>query len=143
MLKCALRRIWLLSVFGLLLGCGGSSGPKVYPAGGIVNYKGKPIAKINVLLSPTSSNGMVAEGTTDETGKFILMTYKPGDGAMAGDYNVSFNYVPDEVPVMPGMEGSKKVVSPIPEKYGDPKKSGHTATVTTDKTKNNFTFDLK
>ena len=34
-------------------------------------------------------------------------------------------------------------VSPIPEKYGDPAKSGVTATVDADGSKNDFTFDLK
>jgi hypothetical protein len=114
------------------------------PAGGIVNFKGKPIGKINVMLMPSAgSSGMIAEGTTDETGKFTLQTKEPGDGAMVGEYTVGFKYVPDEVPEMPGFAGAKKVVSPIPEKYGDAAKSGFTAKVDADKTKNNFTFDLK
>ena len=86
---------------------------------------------------------MIAEGTTDESGIFKLQTRNPGDGAMVGTYSVAFKYVPDEVPMMPGFEGAKKAVSPIPEKYGDTNKSGHTATVDADKSKNNFTFDLK
>jgi hypothetical protein len=45
--------------------------------------------------------------------------------------------------VMPGMAGAKKIVSPIPEKYGDASKSGQSVTVSADKAKNNFTFDLK
>ena len=87
--------------------------------------------------------GMIAEGTTDENGKFQLSTKEPGDGAMVGTYTVAFKYVPDEIPVMPGFEGAKKIVSPIPEKYGDASRSGHTVTVDTDESKNNFTFDLK
>lgn len=113
------------------------------PAGGVVNYKGKPIAKINVMLMPSSGEGMIAEGTTDDSGKFKLQTKDPGDGAMVGSYSVSFKYVPDEIPVMPGMAGAKKVVSPIPEKYSDPNKSGHKATIDADKSKNNFTFNLE
>jgi hypothetical protein len=137
------RRLWLLCAFGLLVGCG-SDGPTMVPAGGIVNFKGKPIGKINVMLMPSaSSSGMIAEGTTDETGKFTLQTKEPGDGAMVGEYTVGFKYVPEEVPEMPGFAGAKKVVSPIPEKYGDAAKSGFTAKVDADKTKNNFTFDLK
>jgi hypothetical protein len=137
------RRLWLLCACGLLVGCG-SSGPTIVPAGGVVNHKGKPIGKINVRLMPSAgSGGMVAEGTTDETGKFTLQTLEPGDGAMVGDYTVGFNYVPDEVPEMPGFAGAKKVVSPIPEKYADAAKSGITAKVDADKSKNNFTFELK
>jgi hypothetical protein len=112
------------------------------PAGGVVNYKGAPIGKINVMLMP-SSGGLIAEGTTDDSGKFKLSTKEPGDGAMVGTYTVAFKYVPDEIPVMPGMAGAKKIVSPIPEKYGDASKSGQSVTVSADKAKNNFTFDLK
>jgi hypothetical protein len=127
----------------MLIGCGGGDRPKLVPAGGVVNYKGKPIGKINVMLMPNGiQRGMVAEGTTDESGKFKLQTKEPGDGAMIGSYTVSFKYVPDEIPAMPGFEGAKKIVSPIPEKYSDAAKSGKTATVDADKSKNNFTFDL-
>lgn len=128
----------------MLMGCGGGDGPELVPAGGVVTYKGTPIGKINVMLMPSAGGkGMIAEGTSDETGKFNLSTKEPGDGAMIGDYTVAFNYVPDEVPIMPGMAGAKKVVSPIPERYGDAAKSGHTATVVSDKSKNNFTFNLE
>lgn len=125
------------------MGCGGD-GPKLVPAGGVVNYKGKPIGKINVMLLPTEgAKGMIAEGTTDVSGKFQLSTKEPGDGAMVGSYKVEFKYVPDEVPIMPGMEGAKKVVSPIPEKYGDASTSGITVTVDADKVNNNYKLDLE
>lgn len=126
----------------LLAGCG-SGDASIVPAGGVVNYQGKPIGKINVMLMPKNGSGKIAEGTTDENGKFTLQTMQPGDGAMVGEYQVGFKFVPDEVPAMPGFEGAKKVVSPIPEKYADPVKSGQTAKVESDKSKNNFTFDLK
>lgn len=131
----------LICACGMLIGCGGADGPKLVPGGGVVNYKGKPIGKINVMFMP-GAGGMLAEGTTDASGKFKLQTKDPGDGAMVGSYTVAFKYVPDEIPVMPGMDGAKKIVSPIPEKYGDASKSGKTATVDADKSKNNFTFDL-
>ena len=137
------RRLWLLCACGFLVGCG-SDGPTLVPAGGVVTYKGKPIGKINVMLMPgEGSGGMIAEGTTDGDGKFVLQTQEPGDGAMTGTYTVAFKYVPDEIPEMPGFAGAKKIVSPIPEKYGDSSKSGFTATVAADESKNNFTFDLK
>ena len=131
----------LLCACGLMVGCG-SNGPDLVPAGGVVNFNGKPIGKINVMLMP-GAGGMIAEGTTDASGKFTLQTQEPGDGAMIGNYTVAFNFVPEEVPVMPGFAGAKKVVSPIPEKYADASKSGLTATVVADKSKNNFIFDLK
>ena len=128
----------------MLAGCGGGDELGLVPVEGVVNYKGKPIGKINVLFMPgQGSKGLMAEGTTDDAGKFKLQTKDPGDGAMVGSYTVAFKFVPDEVPVMPGMAGAKKIVSPIPEKYGDAAKSGQTANVTTDRSKNNFTFDLQ
>ncbi len=137
-----------LNFWGLLVcacvflnGCGGD-GLEIIPAGGVVTYKGSPIGKINVMLMP-QGGGLIAEGTSDESGKFVLQTKNPGDGAMAGSYTVAFKYIPDEVPLMPGFDGAKKVVSPIPEKYADASKSGYTVTVSADKSENNFTFDLK
>ena len=133
----------ILCVCGLLIGCGGEDGPKLVPAGGVVNYKGKPIGKINVMLMPSGS-GMIAEGTTDESGKFTLQTKDPGDGAMVGTYTVAFKYVPDVIPDMPGFTTDKKPeASPIPEKYADASKSGKTATVDADASKNVFKFDLE
>ncbi len=134
----------LLFVGGFLAGCGGGDGPELVPAGGVVTFKGQPIGKINVLFMPSAGGkGMMAEGTTDDSGKFKLQTKDPGDGAMVGSYTVAFKYVPDEIPVMPGMAGAKKIESPIPVKYADASKSGHTANVVSDKSKNNFTFDLQ
>jgi hypothetical protein len=140
----SIRGCLLGCALGLLGGCGSGDGPQLVPAGGVVTYQGKPISKINVLLMPSAdSKGMMAEGTTDDAGKFTLQTKEPGDGAMVGSYGVAFKYVPDEVPEMPGFEGAKKVVSPIPAKYGDASSSGVTVTVDADESKNNFTFDLK
>ena len=143
MFKKSLSFVALLASV-LTLGCGPGDGPELVQAGGVVNYKGNPIGKINVMLMPSpDSKGMIAEGTTDENGKFRLQTKEPGDGAMVGTYSVAFKFVPDEVPMMPGMAGAKKVVSPIPEKYGDASKSGETISIVKDKSQNNFTFDLK
>lgn len=128
--------------FGLL-GCG-SSGPQVVPVTGVVTYKNQPIGKINVMFVPADLQGLIAEGTTDENGNFELQTRSPGDGAMTGNYKVSFKYVSDVIPDMPGFAGGvKPEPSPIPEKYGDENKSGFTATVDSDGSKNKFTFNLE
>ena len=135
----------LACVSGLLIGCGsGSDGPQIVPARGVVTYKGAPIAKIAVVFMPTDGKGQIAEGTTDADGNFELQTREPGDGAQVGSYTVSFKYVSDVIPDMPGFVGGKKAEpSPIPEKYGDASKSGFTATVDPDASKNNFKFDLQ
>ena len=130
----------LLCASGLLTGCGGGDNP--VPAGGVVTYQGTPMAKIAVVFNPADGKGLIAEGTTDAKGNFKLQTQSPGDGAKVGSYNVSFKFVPDVVPEMPGFPGAKKEVSPIPEKYGDPSKSGFNATVDASASKNVYKFDL-
>lgn len=123
-----------------LIGCGGG-GPQVVPVSGIVTFNDKPIGKINVMFVP-ESQGMIAQGTSDENGKFTLSTLKPGDGAMMGNYKVAFKYISDTIADMPGFTGGvKPEPSPIPLKYIDETKSGFTATVKA--SDNEFKFDLK
>jgi hypothetical protein len=114
------------------------------PVTGVVTFKDKPIGKINVMFVPADKKGLIAEGTSDENGKFSLQSLKPGDGAMMGEYKVAFKYVSDIIPDMPGFAGGvKPEPSPIPTKYLDETKSGFTATVQADASKNDFKFDLK
>lgn len=128
----------LLGVTCLFVGCG-SSGPEVVPVKGTVTYKGNPVEKIAVVFNP-EGKGMIATGLTDAKGEFTLQTSKPGDGAMVGNYKVSFKYDSGEIP---DMFNPKKVVSPIPEKYGDAAKSGKTATVKPKASENVLKFDLE
>ncbi|WP_197356290.1 transthyretin-like family protein [Aureliella helgolandensis] len=132
----------LLLASCFLAGCGGSGDGPV-PAKGVVTFNGSPIAKISVSFVPVGGSGQIAEGTTDEQGNFKLRTLEPGDGAWVGDYQVSLKYVPDVIADMPAFTGGQKSEpSPIPAKYGNPSKSGFTATVDADASKNVFTFDL-
>lgn len=132
-------------VLGTLLisvGCG-ERGPELLPVKGIVTFKGKPIAKINVMFVPSDKQGIIAQGTSDENGKFWLQTLDPKDGAMPGNYKVSFKYVSDTIPDMPGFAGGvQPEKSPIPVKYSDENKSGITATVDANTSKSDFKFDL-
>ncbi len=123
------------------LGCGG--GTEAVPVTGTVTYKGKPIAKINVMFMPTNKEGIIAQGTSDEKGKFWLQTLDPNDGAIPGNYKIAFKYVPEIVPDMPGFSGGvQSEKSPIPLKYVDENKSGFTAKVESNASKNEFKFDL-
>ncbi|MFO0921017.1 MAG: hypothetical protein U0905_00810 [Pirellulales bacterium] len=132
-----------LAILILFVGCG-DRGLDVVPVKGTVTYQNKPIGKINVMFVPSDAKGHIAEGTTDENGQFQLQTMKPGDGAIAGNYKVSFKFVSDIIPDMPGFtNGVKPEPSPIPLKYADENKSGFTATVDSNATKNDFKFDLK
>ena len=80
-----------LASLGLLfvLGCSSSDDgvagrPKTYPVDGLVLYNGNPVEGATVVFnSPTENRG--AAGLTDAQGRFTLKTFKPGDGAVAGD----------------------------------------------------------
>jgi len=129
-------------MMGLITGCGGGgSAPETVPVTGIVTYQGQPVPKLSVAFIP--DKGMLATGTTDAEGRFRLTTSNSGDGAMVGSYRVAINFVPEEIPEMPGFPGSDKQppVSPIPAKYGDPATSDLITKVEKGQ-KNDFTFDL-
>ncbi len=128
-------------VSSALIGCG-DDGPRIVPVNGVVTFKGKPIGQINVMFVPADGQGRIAEGTSDGSGKFSLQTERPGDGAMMGEYKVSFKFLSESVPDMPGFAGgAKPEPSPIPLKYGDENKSGFTAKV--EASNEEFKFDLK
>jgi hypothetical protein len=134
----------LLGISTFLTGCGSSvAGPTTVPVRGVVKYNGKPVEKLSIAFIPES--GMLAMGKTDAKGQFQLMTNKPSDGAMTGNYKVAISFVSDAPPPMPGLPGSsdyKAPLSPIPTKYADANTSGLTKTVDKDSSKNNFEFDL-
>ncbi|MBA2117683.1 hypothetical protein [Bremerella alba] len=79
-------------LLGLLLccfawGCSGNSDyPATAPVKGVLLYEGKPLANASISLIPDS--GRPASGTTNVDGKFELMTFAPGDGAIPGEHRV-------------------------------------------------------
>ncbi|VTS06621.1 peptidase associated/transthyretin-like domain-containing protein [Tuwongella immobilis] len=88
----------------LLVGCGGDSADApqpVYPVRGKIMYGGKPAVGVNVFFMPTGGTtpvdgAMNPRGVTDAGGYFELTTYKQGDGAPEGNYQVLLNWPPDE-----------------------------------------------
>ena len=139
------RMFLVLAVSALLTGCGGDgTAPVTARVKGLVTYQGKPVANLSVAFIPDV--GPLATGKTDASGKFELMTNKPGDGAIIGTHKVAISFVPDEIPTMGGPDPGntdKALISPIPAQYADVKTSGLTKTVEKDAAKNEFTFDLK
>lgn len=78
----------------LLSGCGKQKQPweTVYPAKGIVTFKGKPIANAEIALFPQGDSmpdTVRPKGKTTEAGEFVVWTYQQGDGAPAGNYKVT------------------------------------------------------
>jgi hypothetical protein len=65
------------------------------PAGGAVRIRGAPMAGVRVTYHPQFKMGKITlnpNGVTDSEGKFTLSCDKPGNGAPAGDYIVTFDF---------------------------------------------------
>src|SRR5438046_2715860 len=83
------------ALLALVSGCGASNrGPRLYPVKGSVRINGEPANDVNVMFTPVAppEGGAVPLSPAAVTGKdgtFRLMSFKPGDGAPAGDYQVT------------------------------------------------------
>jgi hypothetical protein len=80
---------WLGVIVGIsvLIGCGPSR-PETVPVSGSVTLDGKPVENASVAFFPVDG-GLPARGMTDASGKFTLMTFVAGDGALPGNHRVS------------------------------------------------------
>jgi hypothetical protein len=130
-----------------LVGCNPGGG--LVPAKGKVIYKGQPVAKASVTF--VRAEGTPATGMTDEKGEFQINTGgKPG--VAKGEYKVTVTKFetkaaqttmsPDDMRKMQMGRKAEKPKSEIPEKYASPDRSGLTANVTSDASKNVFEFTL-
>jgi hypothetical protein len=135
---------WTCSL-GLLavLGCGDGDRLPTAPVTGKVLFDGKPLAKAELWLVPTSEEVKTAKITirpyarTNEEGAFTMTSYLVDDGAPLGDYAVMVlpalpmagteEELADDMPA----EGQPqaKLATPFPRKYADPTTSGLTFTV--------------
>jgi hypothetical protein len=147
-------RIWAQAVltFAAVLGVVGcSSGPSVYPVEGTVSYNGKPMqGGGSIAFVPLGKQeGKTAAGEIDQNGKYTLMTHKPGDGSMIGEFRVVITQVTEQEPGMTqdgqAVAKSERVVPPalrIPLLYSDHHNSPLKAKVEATG-KNELNFDLK
>jgi hypothetical protein len=72
-------------------GCSDDGLATRYPVSGKITYKGQPVAKGRITLTPTAASGHGAVGEI-ENGTFAsVTTLNPGDGALPGDYKVSID----------------------------------------------------
>lgn len=101
------------------------SRPPVFKAAGNVTWNGEPAAGAVVTLHSKSHN-LAASGKTDAAGKFVLTTWRHGDGAVAGDHSVTISTW--EVRGYDG-EGNPIEVPVMPAQYEQPETSGLTATI--------------
>jgi hypothetical protein len=66
-----------------------------YPAAGSVVFKGKPTPGALVVLHPQQELGKDVPrptGYVDKDGRFVLTTFKSGDGAPAGKYKLTIEW---------------------------------------------------
>jgi len=75
----------LLLLLALLLGCGGSSGPRRYDLSGRVTYDGEPVAAGVILLDPDTERGNSGPGTIAEIHDGRYRT-PPGKGTVGGPH---------------------------------------------------------
>ena len=145
MFKTCLRAGGLLLAAGALValasGCGGHKGPVLYSVKGSVRINGEPAKDVNVVFTPVTlpadgATPLSPAAVTGEDGSFRLMSFEPGDGAPAGDYQVTVIYP---------MNRFNKHLSGIDRlrgKFANPKTSGLTAKVEA-KSNDLPPFDLK
>ena len=108
--------------------------PEVYPTSGIVTLKGEPLeGAMVVFLSPDGKHS--AHGRTDDDGKFVLMTFRERDGAVAGTHQVTVTkteYIEKrtayDTPGEPSVARIPKQL--LPAKLSKPETSGLSAEVT-------------
>lgn len=124
-----LSRSALLCLLPLLLSaCGKRSvegRPELVPVAGMVLFDGQPSQGATVVFAP-EGHQFAATAKTDGAGRFELMTFDPGDGAVPGNYKVTVSLCE----VIPLAGGAIREEHHLPKRYLDFETSGLTATVT-------------
>lgn len=116
----------------MLSGCGKAKQPweVVYPAKGIVSYKGRPLAGARITLIPQDSGipeSVRPTATSQDDGSFQLGTYSRADGAPAGEYKaLVLRY-----PVIGSKENPSAGPNDLPKKYARAETTDLTVTVDT------------
>lgn len=129
---------YIILLMGLLVsGCGGGidDAPEVAKVNGSVLWNGKPLEEGTIAFHPVSgrsASGVIKGGEIVE-----VTTTKKGDGAPVGENKVTiFATKPD-----PKDNSGMAMISLIPERYNDVKKSGLKATIKPNE-ENKVNFDL-
>jgi len=124
------------------LGCSSGERP-LYPVKGAVTVAGKPAKDVVVRFHPLNDSSpypQPSQALTAADGSFSLTTYRPDDGAHAGEYAVTFLWYDVSV------DSQGENVFSGPEKFGgrykDPASSPFRVTVKPG-VNEPFTFDLQ
>jgi hypothetical protein len=103
----------------------GNGRVRVYRAHGKADFEGKPMSRATVILHPVnagSSHFPLPCATVREDGTFAIGTYGKGDGAPAGEYKVTVQWV---IPV----GGNPVPMNVLPAKYSDAQSSDLTVRI--------------
>jgi hypothetical protein len=94
------------------------------PVKGKVTVNGEPVEGLWVRLLPASGETPTfpSQAQTNSNGEFEIGTYKVGDGAPKGEYNITIEWLVYYQKTWNGPDG-------LGEKYNDPKTSKFTVTV--------------
>jgi len=142
-----------------VLGCGPD--PNLGQVSGVVTYKGEPVAGATVSFLPVSDEGILAVGTTDADGRYVLVAPVQAKGVSKGAFAGKYNVTVRKLEVTPsenarlyqegkityselqsrGGSGGGTSRDLLPLQYRDVRKSGLEAEVQARK-KNEFNFDL-
>ena len=98
-------------------GCGGPAelrGAPTFPVKGKVTYRGKPLTQGSVTFEPDGA-GKEANGPIQPDGTFILTTYKPGDGAVAGLHRVAIAFAGKSIPIRYAHVSSSRIEVQVTE----------------------------
>lgn len=150
MSRLVLVMLCALSCFpAAFVGCGGDTGPALYPVTGTVTYNGTPVEGATVAFHGETATKL-ATGTTDSQGRFELTTNEPGDGAVAGKHTVSVSKTVTSgaasgtasmEEAMENPAGPAESKNELPAKYADPGMSQLSFTVSETET-NDFDVPL-
>ena len=135
---------WFALATLIALGCSGKDSwqagrPPVVESAGTITSEGKPLANAVITLFPVAGSHS-AYARSDADGKFILTTFDPNDGAVAGDYKATVTAFvvehepnpkdPEHLPPLHHAEYSL-----IREQYADQEKTDLTITIPVDGSK--------
>lgn len=145
------KGIWVLSCILCLAAIGCSQGVDLAPVRGTVTFEEQPITCGTISFYP-EEGGRPATGEIGSDGTYTLSTFRPGDGAIVGEYKVAIEAkkVDSNMPVPKSLKeeianaGTEQIQSSItwlvPEKYSAVASSGLTASVSGGS--NQIDFDL-
>src|SRR5687767_2466277 len=109
----------------------GSGAPTTIKVTGVGDVDGRPLTTGRITFLPQAvgagESNRPATGTINEQGQYELSTFKQGDGALPGKYQVAVISNSSEPTVEEMAEKGATIISAIPGGYNSPATSGLTA----------------